>query len=136
MGVDVKELLNSSRVIAMVGASSKPDRPSNGVMQRMQAAGYKVIPVNPAETEVLGQKAVSSLLDIKEKVDIVDVFRKSQDTPAIADDAIKIGARALWLQLGITNAEARDKAQKAGLIYVEDLCIAVEYSLLIGRRAI
>ena len=134
MSQDLTSLLESARTIAVVGASSKVDRPSYGVMSRLLAVGYKVIPVNPAETEVLGQKAVATLLDIKEPVDIVDVFRKSQDTPQIADQAIAIGARCLWLQLGVVNAEARAKAEKAGLIYVEDLCLAVEHSLLVRKK--
>jgi uncharacterized protein len=107
----IREILESARTIAMVGASSKPDRPSYEVMQILLEAGFRVIPVNPGETEVLGQKAVASLDAITEQVDVVDVFRKAEDTPAIADDAVKMGARVLWLQRGIASDEAAARAR-------------------------
>ena len=119
----IRKLLESARTIAMVGASSKPDRPSYEVMQILLEAGFRVIPVNPGETEVLGQKAVASLDAITEKVDIVDVFRKAEDTPPIADDAVKMGARALWLQRGIASDEAAARATAGGLTVVMDRCI-------------
>ena len=119
----IRRLLESSRTIAMVGASSREDRPSHGVMRRLLDAGFRVIPVNPKETEVLGQRAVASLGDIREKVDIVDVFRRAEDTPAIADEAVAIGARALWLQLGIASDDAAARASKGGLTVVMDRCI-------------
>jgi predicted CoA-binding protein len=96
----------------------------------MLAAGYHVIPVNPRETEVLGQKAFASLRDIPEKVDIVDVFRRPEDTPPIADEAAAIGAKAIWLQSGISNEETARRAEAAGLLAVMDACIGVEHSLL------
>jgi predicted CoA-binding protein len=99
-------------------------------MKKMLAAGYHVIPVNPRETEVLGQKAFASLRDIPEKVDIVDVFRRAEDTPPIADDAVAIGAKALWLQSGISNDETARRAQAGGLMTIMDACIGVEHSLL------
>src|SRR5205809_1511739 len=100
---ELKALLTSSTTIAMVGASSNPEKASHGIMHKLQRAGYRVIPVNPRETEVLGERSYPSLLDIPEHIDIVDVFRRPEDTPAIADDAVKIGAKALWLQAGIAN---------------------------------
>jgi predicted CoA-binding protein len=116
----IRKLLESARTIAMVGASSRPDRPSHGVMRTLLDAGFRVIPVNPRETEVLGQAAVASLADISEPVDIVDVFRRAEDTPAIADGAVKIHARALWLQLGIESDEAAARAAAGGLTVVMD----------------
>lgn len=119
----IRTLLESARTIAMVGASSRRDRPSHGVMATLLEAGFHVIPVNPGETSVLGQKAYPDLGAIGEPVDIVDVFRKAEDTPAIADAAVTIGARALWLQLGISSDEAAARAKKGGLIVVMDHCI-------------
>ena len=126
----IRKILESARTIAMVGASSKPDRPSHEVMQILLEAGFRVIPVNPGETEVLGQKAVASLDAITEKVDIVDVFRKAADTPAIADDAVKMGARVLWLQLGIASDEAAARATAGGLTVVMDRCIGETVSAM------
>src|SRR5437764_1236096 len=100
---DLKQLLTNAKTIAVVGASSNPDKASYGIMQRLQKIGYHVIPVNPRETEILGERSFASLADIPERVDIVDVFRRAEDTPAIADEAVAIGAKALWLQTGIVN---------------------------------
>ena len=126
----LRALLTEAKTIAMVGASSSPDKPSHGIMKKMLAVGYRVIPVNPRETEVLGQKAFASLRDIPEKVDIVDVFRRPEDTPPIADEAVAIGAKAIWLQSGISNDETARRAEAGGLLAVMDLCIGVEHSLL------
>lgn len=132
---ELSALLNETRVIAMVGASSSTVRPSNSIMAMLQDAGYRVIPVNPRETEVHGEKAYPTLADVPVKVDIVNVFRRAEETPPIAADAVKIGARALWLQLGIANDEAAAIAQQGGLAVVMDSCIAVEHRLLrIPRR--
>ena len=128
-------LLANASVIAMVGASSNPDKPSYGIMQKLQHAGYKVIPVNPRETEVLGEKAYTSLKDIPVPIDIVDVFRRPEDTPAIADEAIAAGAKALWLQAGISNEEAAARATAAGLLIVMNQCIGATHSFLrIAKR--
>ena len=127
---ELRRLLTDASTIAMVGASSKPDKDSYGIMRKLQRAGYKVIPVNPRETEVLGERSFPSLLDIHEPVDIVDVFRRPEDTPAIADDAVKIGAKALWLQAGIVNEDAASRARSGGLIVVMDACIGATHSLL------
>jgi predicted CoA-binding protein len=126
----LRTLLTEARTIAMVGASSNADKPSHGIMKKMLSAGYRVIPVNPRETEVLGQKAFASLRDIPEKVDIVDVFRRAEDTPPIADEAVAIGAKAIWLQSGISNDETARRAEAGGLLAVMDLCLGVEHSLL------
>jgi len=114
----------------MVGASSNPDKASHGIMQKLQKVGYRVIPVNPRETEVLGEKAYASLSEVPVPVDIVDVFRKSEDTPPIADQAVKIGAKALWLQTGISSDEAAARAAAGGLTVVMDACIGATHSLL------
>lgn len=124
------ELLDKTETIAVVGASSNPERPSNGIFRRLLAHGYTLIPVNPKETEVLGQKAYASLDDVPVPIDLVNVFRRSVDTPTIAEAAVRVGARALWLQSGITNDEAARIAQSAGVEVIMDRCIAVELSLL------
>lgn len=127
---ELRALLLETRTIAMVGASSNPERPSNGVMRKLLSAGYRVIPVNPNETEVIGQKAYPSLEAIPERVDLVDVFRRSEATPPIGEQAVRIGARALWLQQGVVNDQAAETARRGGLIVVMDLCIAVMHTLL------
>ena len=127
---ELKQLLTDATVIAMVGASSNPEKASHGIMQKLQRAGYRVIPVNPKETEILGERSYASLIDIPERIDIVDVFRRAEDTPAIADDAVTIGAKALWLQTGIVSEEAAARAKKSGLIVVMDACIGSTHSLL------
>ena len=114
----------------MVGASSNPDKASYGIMQRLQAVGYRVIPINPRETEVLGERAYPSLADAPRPIDIVDVFRRAEDTPAIADEAAAAGAKALWLQTGIVSEEAAARASRAGLLAVMDACIAATHALL------
>src|ERR1700730_8211829 len=127
---ELKQLLVDAKVIAMVGASSNPDKASHGIMQKLQRAGYRVIPVNPRETEILGERSYLSLVDIPERIDIVDVFRRAEDTPAIADEAVTIGAKALWLQTGIVSEDAAARAKKGGLVVVMDACIGATHSLL------
>jgi predicted CoA-binding protein len=127
---DIRTLLTSATTIAMVGASSNPDKTSHGIMQKLQHVGYKVIPVNPRETEVLGERSYPSLLDIPERVDIVDVFRRAEDTPPIADEAVKIGAKALWLQTGIESEEAAARATAGGLMVVMNACIGATHAML------
>ena len=122
---ELRKLLTEAKTIAVVGASSKPDRPSHGVMRRLKAVGYRVIPVNPNETDVLGEKAYPSLEDIPEKIDIVDVFRRAESTPSIADSSVRIGARLLWLQQGILDEDAASRARAGGLEVVMDCCMAV-----------
>jgi predicted CoA-binding protein len=133
---ELARLLTDATTIAMVGASSDPEKSSNGIMRKLQSVGYRVIPVNPTETEILGERSYPSLLDIPERIDIVDVFRRAEDTPTIADDAVTIGAKALWLQSGITNEDAAARARAGGLTVVMDACIAVTHTLLrIPRKA-
>jgi predicted CoA-binding protein len=127
---DLKQLLTEATTIAMVGASSNPEKASHGIMQKLQHAGYRVIPVNPRETEILGERSYPSLVDIPERVDIVDVFRRAEDTPAIADEAVTIGAKALWLQTGIVSEDAAARAKQGGLMVVMDACIGATHSLL------
>jgi uncharacterized protein len=121
---ELRTLLQSARTVAVVGASSKRDRPSYGIMKVLMGAGFCVIPVTPKETTILGQTAYPSLSDIPMPVDIVDVFRRAEDTPPIADEAVKIGAKVFWLQLGIVNDDAAERARKGGLIVIMDRCIA------------
>jgi uncharacterized protein len=127
---DLTQLLTDATVIAMVGASSNPDKTSNGIMRKLQSVGYRVIPVNPGETEVLGERSYPSLVDVPERIDIVDVFRRAEETPAIADAAVTIGAKALWLQTGIVNEDAAARATAGGLMVVMDACIGATHSLL------
>ena len=119
----LRSLLENARTIAMVGASANPAKPSHAIMKGLLDAGFTVIPVNPAETDVLGQTAYASLEDIPEPVDIVDVFRRPEQTPEIADAAVKMGAKVLWLQTGIVSEEAERRAKAGGLAVVMDQCI-------------
>jgi uncharacterized protein len=123
----ITDLLRSSKTIAVVGLSSDARRPSHEVAAYLQSAGYKIIPVNPNESEVLGEKSYARLEDIREPIDIVDVFRRSEGVPPVADSAIAVKAKALWLQQGITNIAAAKKAHAAGLLVVEDACMLVEH---------
>lgn len=126
----LRNILQKTRTIAVVGASSKPDRASYGIIAKLLRAGYQVIPVNPNELEVQGQRAYPSLLEVPVPVDLVDVFRRSETTPPIAEQAVTIGAKVLWLQLGIENDEAFERASSGGLTVVMNACIGVEHSRL------
>lgn len=123
----ITDLLRSAHTIAVVGLSSKKARPSHGVTDYMLHAGYRIIPVNPNETEVLGEKAYPDLDSVPEKVDIVDVFRRSESVPEIVDAAIRIGARAVWMQEGVMHQEAAKRARQAGLIVIMDRCLLKEH---------
>jgi predicted CoA-binding protein len=131
----LRSILSQTRTIAVVGLSSKPHRDSHGVARYLQHQGYKVVPVNPNETEVLGETAYPSLLDVPTDVaiDIVDVFRKAEETPPVAEQAVSIGARVLWLQEGIVSDEARRIAEEGGLTVVMDLCIRTTRARLEGE---
>jgi hypothetical protein len=122
-----QQILEECRTIAVVGLSSNPARPSYGVAAYMQRHGYRIIAVNPQETEVLGQKCYARLEDVAEKIDCVDVFRRAEFVPAITDSAIAIGAKALWLQLGIVDDAAIERARAAGLLAVQDRCLLIEH---------
>lgn len=123
----VAEILKKCKTIAVVGLSSNPMRPSHEVTEYMQSAGYRIIPVNPNETEVLGEKSYARLEDVPEKVDVVNIFRRAEEVPPVVESAIRIGAPVVWMQLGIENEEAAEKARAAGLAVVEDACILVEH---------
>ena len=127
---ELKQLLTDATTIAVVGASSNPDKASHGIMQKLQHAGYRVIPVNPRETEILGERTYPSLVDVPERIDIVDVFRRAEDTPGIADEAVTIGAKALWLQSGIVSEDAAARGRAGGLTVVMDACIGATHSRL------
>ena len=128
----LRRILRSARTIAIVGLSAEWHRPSHFAAKYMQQHGYRVIPVNPTYKEVLGEKCYASLKDIPEKVDIVDCFRKSEDIEPIADEAIAIGAKVLWMQIGVMNEKAAQKARKAGLEVVQDRCVKIEHGRLFG----
>ena len=127
---ELKQILASASTIAVVGASSSLDRSSNGIMGRLLQLGYRVIPVNPNETEVLGQKAYPALADVPVPIDIVDVFRRPEHTPGIADEAVKVHAKTLWLQQGISNEDAAARAEAGGLTVVMDACIGTMHAML------
>jgi len=127
-----RRILLRYKTIAVVGLSAQWHRPSYFAAKYMQEHGYRVIPVNPGQTEILGEKCYKSLRDIPGKVDIVDCFRKSVEIPAIADDAIAIGAKVLWMQLGVENGDARHKAEAAGLEVVENRCVKIEHGRFFG----
>lgn len=124
---DIGQLLKSAKTIAVVGLSDSPLRPSYGVSAYMQSQGYRIIPVNPLVRGALGEKAVPSLADIKEKIDIVDVFRRSEFVPEIVDEAIRLNLPAIWLQEDVIHEEAAEKARKAGIFVVMDKCILKEH---------
>ena len=126
----LRALLRSSRTIAVVGLSSSRMRASHGVSSYMQSAGYRIIPVNPNEREVLGEKSYARLEDVPEKIDIVDIFRRSEFVSDVVDAAIASGARAVWMQEGVEDAPAAGRAQKAGLIAVMDRCLLREHMRL------
>ncbi len=128
-------ILNHCRTIAVVGLSPKPHRASFDVARYMQANGYRIIPVNPNAAEVLGEKAYSTLAEAAkhEKIDLVNCFRNSEDIPPVVDEAIAIGAKAVWMQLGIAHAQAAAKAEEAGLLVVQDHCIKIDHRVLQSR---
>ncbi len=123
----ITEILKTCKTIAVVGLSSDAMRPSFGVSEYMKGAGYRIIPVNPNEREVLGEKSYARLEDVPEKIDIVDIFRRPEEVAAAVESAIRVGAKVVWMQLGIENEAAAEKARAAGLVAVEDACIHVEH---------
>ena len=129
----ILELLKKCKTIAVVGLSSNPMRPSHAVTEYLQGAGYRIVPVNPNETEVLGEKSYARLEDVPEKIDIVNVFRRTEEVPPVVESAIRVGAKVVWMQLGIENKEASEKARAAGLTVVENACILVEHRRRAGE---
>jgi predicted CoA-binding protein len=128
----LRRILGNCRTLAVVGLSANWYRPSYFAAKYMQEHGYRVIPVNPMYEEILGERCYKSLRDIPDKIDLVDCFRKSEEIAALAGDAIAIGARVLWMQLGVRNAAARHAAEAAGLEVVEDRCVKIEHARLFG----
>jgi predicted CoA-binding protein len=127
------EILSEAHTIALVGASPRPERPSHQVMRYLLEQGYRVIPVRPNRTEILGVSVAHSLADIEEPIDLVDVFRRAEFCPAVAEEAVAVGAKAVWLQLGIVSPEARSIAEAAGLEYVENECTAIVHAASAGE---
>ena len=121
------DILTKYKAIAVVGLSSNPARPSYGVTEYMQSSGYHIIPVNPNETDVLGEPSYARLEDAPQKIEVVDVFRRPEDVPPVVDAAIRVGAKVIWMQLGIANEAAARKAQAAGITVVMDACMLVEH---------
>jgi uncharacterized protein len=132
----LKEILLSAKTIASVGLSGNLQKESYGVALYLKEQGYRVIPVNPMAAEILGEKSYPDLESVPEKIDVVQVFRKPEDVPPVVDDAIKVGAKVVWMQEGITHEEAAKKARDAGLQVVMDACMRASHRRLVGARPI
>lgn len=128
--MDYRPIFRDARTIAVVGLSPNPERPSHEVARHLQAAGYRIIPVNPMATEVLGERSYGSLADVPERVDVVDIFRRAEDVPPIVREAIRIGATVVWMQEGVTHEAAAAEARAAGLTVVMDRCMLKEHQRL------
>ncbi len=128
-----ENLLRNAKTIAVVGLSSRRSRPSYGVSEYMQSAGYRIIPVNPNESEVLGEKAYPTLDDVPDHIDIVDIFRRSESVPEVVDAAIRVGARGVWMQEGVVHEDAANLARAAGLEVVMDRCILKEHRKMLVK---
>lgn len=128
---EIKQILQGSQTVAVIGLSDDPSKVSYMVSEAMQQKGYKIIPVNPKATSILGEKSYASLKDVPVPIDIVNVFRRPEHTPPIAQEAVEVGAKVLWLQLGIANEEAATIATEGGLRMIMDRCIKVEDSILL-----
>ena len=127
---ELRIILQEARTIAVVGLSSRPERHSYNVADYLQQVGYRIVPVNPNEAEVLGERAYASLLEVPDPVDLVDVFRRAEFTPEVARQAVQVGAKVLWLQLGITSEEARRIAEEGGISVIMDACLMIEHDRL------
>jgi hypothetical protein len=123
----IDEILRETKTIAVIGLSSDPGRPSNSVSQYMNACGYRIVPVNPNETEVFGERVYARLEDVPDSIDLVNIFRRSEEAGRHVDEAIQIGARGVWLQEGVIDEEAARRALQAGLSVVMDRCILKEH---------
>lgn len=130
----MKDILLSTKTIASVGLSANTEKESYWIVSYLKDQGYHIIPVNPTATEILGEKAYPDLASVPEQIDVVQVFRKSEDVPPVVDDAIKVGAKVVWMQEGIVNQEAAQKAREAGLQVVMDACMRATHRRLIGPR--
>jgi uncharacterized protein len=133
MGIE-EEILSTCKNVAIVGLSSNPEKPSHRVGSYLKDKGYRVIPVNPGEKEILGEICYPDILSVPEKIDVVDIFRKPEDVPPIVKDAIKCGAKAVWMQEGVINEAAAEEARKAGLKVVMDKCMFKEHTRLFGNK--
>ena len=133
---ELKQILLSTRTIAAVGLSSNPEKESYAIVEYLQQQGYRIIPVNPTAAEILGEKTYPDLESIPEKVDVVQLFRKSEDVPPFVDSAINIGTKVIWMQVGIENEEAARKAESAGLTVVMNACMRVMHRMLIGPKPV
>ena len=133
---ELRQILATTKTIAVVGLSDKPDRPSHTIPAYLQRQGYRIIPVNPKISEALGEKAYPSLRDVPVPVDVVEIFRHAEDAPPIVEDAIAIGAKVVWMQLGIVNEEAAARAEAAGLTVVMDTCMGATHQLLRSKGEI
>lgn len=133
---ELKEILLSAKTIASVGVSSSDEKESYHIVAYLQEQGYRIIPVNPTAKEILGEKAYASLSEIPDKVDLVQLFRKSEDVPPYVDEAIRIGAKVVWMQVGIENEGAATKARAAGLQVVMNACMRITHRTLIGPKPI
>ncbi len=129
----VEDILKGSKTVAVVGLSPKPDRPSYDVARYLQARGYRIIPVNPQATEILGEKSYPSLSAVPAPVDVVDIFRRSEDVPPIVDEAVRAKAKVVWMQEGIVNEQAADAARRVGLDVVMDRCMQKEHKRLVAQ---
>jgi predicted CoA-binding protein len=129
---DIRALLQRVRSIAVVGLSNNPERPSFRVAKAMQGYGYRIVPVRPGQTEVLGEKAYARLADLPEVPDLVDVFRAPEHVDGIVDECLAKGCKAIWLQEGVVNAAAAERARAAGMTVVMDRCVWKEYHALVG----
>ena len=132
----MKDILLSAKTIASVGLSSNQEKESYWIVSYLKDQGYRIIPVNPTADEILGEKAYPDLESVPEKIDVVQVFRKPEDVPPVVDSAIKVGAKAVWMQEGIVHEEAAQKARQAGLQVVMDACMRVTHRRLIGEKLI
>jgi len=133
---ELKQILLSTRTIASVGLSSNPEKESYAIVEYLQQQGYRILPVNPTASEILGEKTYPDLESIPEKIDVVQLFRKSEDVPPFVDSAIQIGAKVVWMQVGIENEQAAKKARAAGLTVVMNACMRVTHRMLIGPRPV
>ncbi len=128
----IAALLRATRVIAVVGLSADAEKASNGVARYLQDKGFRIIPVNPGQETILGEKSYKSLSDIPEKVDVVDIFMRSEKVLPVVEEAIRLRPKAIWLQLGITNDEAKAAAASAGIMFIQDKCVKQEHARLVG----
>lgn len=130
MEANIERILREARTVAVVGLSPRPERPSYGVASYLQQQGYRIIPVNPTVDQVLGERSYPDLKSVPERIDVVDIFRRSEEVPAVVEEAIQVGARVIWMQEGVINEAAAARAREAGLEVVMDRCMLKEHQRL------